>query len=357
MTRGHTKSSAGKSPFLYVEKGIGYQFAPHAEVTLYDEDGRSYNESLNNEGWRGEDYSLEPSHNVYRVLVIGDSVAESFSVRRHESWPHLVQQHLNDVLRKAGNTLRTEVLNAGMGGYVSWQIGSRLRSRGLSYHPDCVLVLAGWNDIVLGSRADWTPRIDLSQINASYGKRHALVPLLLKKLCYDTPFIGRFTRKARAIAHQKTRDRLILEHSDPSNVPFNSKALKIFADEIQCMAAACRDSDCACGFVICPCLVCPANQDDARVLQKLINYFYHSPLSSLEFLSWHKTFAEQQRRIASELTEAFIVDGDLEFAGICPQSRYDLFTDLVHLTRSGNLRLARIVGAALEPLVLGRRPR
>src|SRR5207244_1737730 len=108
--------------------------APHAVVDA---------ETMNSDGFRGPDRAIPKPANVYRVLAIGDSVVQAVigGIRYEESWPTLLEELLPGASAAPARAIRYEVINAGVGGYASWQALNRLRSRGLKYQPDLLIVL------------------------------------------------------------------------------------------------------------------------------------------------------------------------------------------------------------------------
>jgi lysophospholipase L1-like esterase len=79
---------------------------------------------------------------VFRVLVLGDSIAFGAQVRRSEAFP----DHLEARLTARGH--RVEVVNAGVSGYSAWNERRWLAERGPAFEPDLVLAAACWNDVV-----------------------------------------------------------------------------------------------------------------------------------------------------------------------------------------------------------------
>ena len=71
---------------------------------------------------------------VYRILVLGDSYVEALQVSLAESFPQQLAQKL------AGAGLQVEVVNAGVSGWGTDQQLLWLRSEGVKYAPDLVLL-------------------------------------------------------------------------------------------------------------------------------------------------------------------------------------------------------------------------
>jgi lysophospholipase L1-like esterase len=120
---------------------IGYEPVPALHyagesLSFYDYQGAS-----NSLGYRDTEHTVVKPSGVYRILVLGDSVAAGLRVERFEdTFPALLQ----DLLRQGG--VRAEVLNFGVSGYNTQQEVETLRDKGLRYQPDLVLLAYVLND-------------------------------------------------------------------------------------------------------------------------------------------------------------------------------------------------------------------
>ncbi len=134
----------GVAPQVYViRKGrfqlspnrkIGYEPAPLAyqgkELSFYDYQGAS-----NSLGYRDVEHAVAKPPGVYRIVVLGDSIAAGLRVDRFEdTFPPL----LGRLLTAEG--LRTEVVSFAVSGYNTQQEVETLREKGLRYQPDLVLL-------------------------------------------------------------------------------------------------------------------------------------------------------------------------------------------------------------------------
>ena len=136
--------AAGAAPKVYaIRKGrfqlshnpkIGYEPVPLVyngrELGFYDYLGAS-----NSLGFRDREHAIAKPAGVYRIVVLGDSVAAGLHVERNQDiFPPILEQ----LLQRRG--LRAEVINLAVSGYNTQQEVEMLRQRGLQYHPDLVLV-------------------------------------------------------------------------------------------------------------------------------------------------------------------------------------------------------------------------
>lgn len=105
-------------------------------------------------GWHGSEFGAEVrigSHGlrspetphakpagVERILALGDSWTFGFRIAESDTWPRQLERILAE--RAAPGSPRTEVINAGVIGYSTQQEAAYLRTEGLRYAPDLVIV-------------------------------------------------------------------------------------------------------------------------------------------------------------------------------------------------------------------------
>lgn len=95
----------------------------------------------NSQRFKGPKAVIPKPSRVYRIICYGDSNTDGPA---HGSWPEHLQQILNE---QANNEKwNYEVLNAGVGGYSSYQGLLRFQEEVAVYEPDLILVSFGWND-------------------------------------------------------------------------------------------------------------------------------------------------------------------------------------------------------------------
>ena len=99
-----------------------------------------YSTSTNSHGLRSDEIPLEKSHHVYRILILGDSMAFGEGVELEERFDQQLKK-----LAIAGKTI--EVINAGVMGYGTDQEFLYLASQGLKFKPDLVILMTHENDI------------------------------------------------------------------------------------------------------------------------------------------------------------------------------------------------------------------
>lgn len=99
-------------------------------------------EQINSMGIRGPEYSLKKDSGEYRILVLGDSFAEGYTV----SFEELFSEVLKDSLRRKCPNSDFEVINTGTGGYSTDQELLYFENEGVRFRPDFTILLFCTND-------------------------------------------------------------------------------------------------------------------------------------------------------------------------------------------------------------------
>lgn len=95
---------------------------------------------INSKGFRGPDRPYEKPPGVYRIVIIGDSYIEAFSVPFEKTLSNVLEEDL----RSRGYPL--EVVPLGMSNFGTAQELLLLEREGLRYHPDLVVLAFSHND-------------------------------------------------------------------------------------------------------------------------------------------------------------------------------------------------------------------
>jgi len=126
-----------KDPLLGWKKKAGAQRSiKTAEFTA--------TEVVNSRGMRGEEYPYEKSQGVYRILVLGDSFAEGYTVNDEDLFSQILQNKLNNL----HDGRQYQVINAGTVGYSTDQELLFFETEGKKYLPDLVALLFYENDVL-----------------------------------------------------------------------------------------------------------------------------------------------------------------------------------------------------------------
>lgn len=109
---------------------------------------------INSQGLRDPERSVEPGPGVFRVLALGDSFVEGYTV----DLPLTVTQSLEARLKESG--CPSEVINGATQAYSTDQEYLFYRSEGARYRPSLVLLFFYWNDVIYSDRQDYfgTPK-------------------------------------------------------------------------------------------------------------------------------------------------------------------------------------------------------
>jgi lysophospholipase L1-like esterase len=99
--------------------------------------------NINNDGFRGNDISLEKSPNTYRIFVVGGST--TFGVGSSSdatTIPGYLQNYFQEY-----TDLNVQVINAGIPKAYSYTETNYIKNILLQYEPDLFIVYDGWNDL------------------------------------------------------------------------------------------------------------------------------------------------------------------------------------------------------------------
>jgi len=105
-------------------------------------DGLNIHNSL---GFRGPEILSPKPKGVYRIVTIGGSTTYSSAIKEwRKDFARQLERNLIDIYEYEG----IEVVNAGMGGYTSWESLINLEFNVLELEPDLIIVYQGANDMV-----------------------------------------------------------------------------------------------------------------------------------------------------------------------------------------------------------------
>lgn len=110
---------------------LGWRLEPNAVYRYPTSDG-VVQVTYNERGWRDELHSFEKPADVYRIVLLGDSFMEAYSVDGADA--------LYSQLEAQAAGTPVEVINLGVGGYGTLQAYLALVEEGLAYQPDLVLL-------------------------------------------------------------------------------------------------------------------------------------------------------------------------------------------------------------------------
>jgi lysophospholipase L1-like esterase len=123
------KTGVAKGPFR-PSRVLGYEFTPNLWA------GEA---AINSYGLIGREYKLKKDKGVYRILLLGDSIAAQDWTRKY------LEEKLNNAGAQAAK-YRFEIWNAGVPGYDILRYALYLKYKGVNYRPDMVMIFFCLND-------------------------------------------------------------------------------------------------------------------------------------------------------------------------------------------------------------------
>jgi hypothetical protein len=131
-------------------------------------------EQMNSRGIRGPEYAYEKRRDEHRILVLGDSFAEGYTVEFHELFSEVLKHRLN----KHTDGIYFEVINAGTGGYSTDQELLLFQQEGKKYRPDLTILLFYDNDVWFNNQPKyWRGHKPLFQLGDDGSLRLTNVPV------------------------------------------------------------------------------------------------------------------------------------------------------------------------------------
>lgn len=98
--------------------------------------------SINSDGFRGREFTFNKPANTFRIIMLGDSETFSIMLKQEET----LSAQLENLLNQGSLNLRYEVLNFGVEGYNTFQELEMLKTKGLKYNPDLIILNYVLND-------------------------------------------------------------------------------------------------------------------------------------------------------------------------------------------------------------------
>jgi len=99
--------------------------------------------TINQYGFRGDNFPIEKPENTYRIFVLGGSTTfGSIGELDNQTWPYYLQEKINN----ESFAFKVEIINAGVGSGDSFTETKLIKSKILNFQPDMVIVYDGIND-------------------------------------------------------------------------------------------------------------------------------------------------------------------------------------------------------------------
>ncbi len=112
---------------------LRYEFVPGAKTEKI---------SINSDGFRGPEYTVAKPAGTFRIIMLGDSETFSYMLSQNDTLP----AQLESLLNKNSPSVHYEVLNFGVEGYCTFQEMEMLKTKGLKYNPDLIILNYVLND-------------------------------------------------------------------------------------------------------------------------------------------------------------------------------------------------------------------
>jgi hypothetical protein len=142
-----------RDPLLRFDPALGWSKPPGGQAFLQRAEYRTHIR-INSHGLRGRELAYDKPAGLRRVLLLGDSFVEGYTVEE----PATVGQVLEDSLRANGDAW--EVINGGTHGWSTDQEYLFWRDEGARYRPDVVVLFFYYNDLAGNLTADGKPRFE-----------------------------------------------------------------------------------------------------------------------------------------------------------------------------------------------------
>lgn len=137
--------------------------------------------SVNSLGFRGEEFEYRKPEGVYRIVALGGSTTWGNNVTDEHTYPRKLENILN---ASCTDSIRFEVINAGVPGYTSTESLLNLALRLLDLSPDMITIYHAYNDIKVNGYEGF--KRDYSHYRSARGK--IKVPFVQSRLRFAYVF-------------------------------------------------------------------------------------------------------------------------------------------------------------------------
>lgn len=320
-------------PFdLRVEAHGEYGYRPKPNRTLPYQNGTIA--STNELGFRGPAISVEKPAGTIRVILLGGSTTHGWGVNDDETIDHYMRAELTERFPQR----RFEIINLAYDGYDAYQLFERLRTDGLKFEPDFVIVNTGVNDVRNARYAnlqDRDPRtmLWLSEVNRSREEQKRGGPTLWTRVKHHV-FLARIPATTRAALNQRAQqqDTAVTAHPD---------AMDYFERNLERMLELTRERSTVTLF----------SSEPSSLLTK------YKPDDVSDISYWIRNAATtQEYRDSLDGRLQAVVDragargdrvGRIPYQHLPPS----MFLDDAHLTPEGNRHMAHVFVEALLPYI------
>ena len=157
--RGGGREDNALARYSEFDPRLGWRKTPGAHAT-YRRREYTVDVDINGQGLRDPDRAYAAAPGTFRILALGDSFVEGYTVPLEQT----VTQRMERALSRPGCAV--EVLNGGTAGYSTDQEYLFYQQEGVRYSPDVVLLFFYYNDVVLNTTDSYygrlKPRLEMS---------------------------------------------------------------------------------------------------------------------------------------------------------------------------------------------------
>jgi GDSL-like Lipase/Acylhydrolase family len=136
--------------FMEYDPLLGWRKIPHVTGRHVTSE-YAISERMNSKGIRGPEYPYQKRRGAYRILILGDSFAEGYTVE----FSGLFSEVLQDALNHDQSARHYEVINMGVGGYSTDQELLLFQTEGKKYTPDLTILMFYDNDVWYNNQANY----------------------------------------------------------------------------------------------------------------------------------------------------------------------------------------------------------
>jgi lysophospholipase L1-like esterase len=325
------QSLAKRDPLnvLYEPHGaFGYRQKPNRAQRF----GNGTQSNWNAMGYRGPLVERRKPEGTFRVVLLGESTTEGFGVDDHET----IDAHMRELLRERFPEIRAEVVNLALGGYDSYQILERMRSDGVGFSPDVVIVNTGINDVRNAQFSDlripdprtliWEGNMQRLREEAARGGPSPWTRILHHSYAARLPG---FFRENLGRRESVAQSRVLTPQ--PQALDYFETNVRATADLVRGVGA---------GLI----LSTPPSALSTRYARDDFSDRGYWIVDAATTEDYRKRLAARLREIAAELTA-----GGWPVAYLAPQLAPELFLDDCHLSGAGNRAVAEAFLEALLP--------
>ncbi len=120
---------------------LGWRHVPNRTVVFHQKE-YEVTERFNSRGVRGPEYAIQKPQGEYRIVVLGDSFAEGYTVEFEELFSEILKKRLNERYQRP-----IQVINFGVAGYSTDQELLLFESEVKKYQPDLTILIFHDSDV------------------------------------------------------------------------------------------------------------------------------------------------------------------------------------------------------------------